>query len=157
MSIFFRRQTKVARRIDSIEDELSDISGRIRALSKDVERQGEAAVQRAGRGLKETGSTAQTRPVVPPPGRTPGVSSAASGASGPEPRTSRGGGRGAAAVKPVQREDEQFASYFMSGGLKREVVEPLRRERSIQRRKALFLLLCLVILVFALLFFRFWG
>lgn len=71
-----------------------------------------------------------------------------------EPRTPHA--RRSGIGRPVPNEDEQFANYFMSGGLKKEVVEPLRRERSVQRGRALFLLLCLAALVFALLFYRFW-
>jgi len=170
MSIFSRRSSKFEKRIDTIEDELSTISSRIKSLAKDVDRQGDAVVQLASQRVIAPASS-KIASTVPPssvsssrPAGGPAVkrfdlkqSHSCNVRGGYAPERNALNETASAAARPVAREDEQFASYFMSGGLKKEVVEPLRRERHIQRRKALFLLLCFVVLLFALLFFRVWN
>ncbi|MEI6808806.1 MAG: hypothetical protein WCN95_08785 [bacterium] len=167
MSIFSRRGSIFSKRVDKIEGELSTISARLKSLSKDVEKQGDAAVERVGE---------YRRSQVVPPARVqsaqvPASKPAADVGTGPaDLQRGRAAGQRAArlderktphesqgvSARSVVGDDEQFANYFMSGGLKKEVVEPLRRERHIQRRRALFLMMCFLALVFALLYFKLW-
>lgn len=168
MSIFSRRSTRLARRIDSIEGELATISSRIKALSRDVEKKGDAIVDRAGsrfitqtqapkavdQASPPTASKMSTEPASRPSDARPVPAGVERGRYVEERRTPRD--FPGATPRPAVSEDEQFASYFMSGGLKKEVVEPLRRERHIQRRKAIFLVLCFAALLFSLLFYKYW-
>ncbi|MEI6218368.1 MAG: hypothetical protein WCP86_05675 [bacterium] len=170
MSILSRRSSKFEKRIDTIEDELSTISSRIKSLAKDVDRQGDAVVQLASQrgGVPVSSKSASSVPLSSASSSRPAgdqairrfdlkQSHACNVREGYNRERNALNEAASAAARPVAREDAQFASYFMSGGLKKEVVEPLRRERHIQRRKALFLLLCFVVLLFALLFFRVWN
>lgn len=167
MSIFSRRGSLFSHRVDKIEGELSTISARLKSLSKDVEKQGDAAVERAG----EYRRLQAVAPARVQPAQVPASKSLIdNGAGSADSQPGRIAGQKAAQVderktphesqdvplRSVVGEDEQFANYFMSGGLKKEVVEPLRRERHIQRRRALFLMLCFLALVFALLYFKLW-
>lgn len=51
---------------------------------------------------------------------------------------------------PQLNGDEQFASYFMTGGLDRQV--PLRQERNTQRNKAIFLMLFFLLILVAVIY-----
>ena len=46
--------------------------------------------------------------------------------------------------------DEQYASYFMTGGLEHQA--PLKHERNVQRNKAIFLLVFFLVILIAVLY-----
>jgi len=170
MSIFSRSNSKLDKRKNRIEAELSTLDDKIRSLSKRMER-GEVAPTLSQPVLRTRSSALPPRDVAPYLPRQQRSSAGRSagelqdGVSYPGAATysdtlvdeghelSRDGS-GDTQDRELARVEQQYAGYFTGGKMKKGAVAPLRRERHLQRRKALFLILCLAMLLFALLFFR---
>ena len=153
---------------------MSSLEDRIRVLSKAVGKQGEVAPPLGGfYSPPRTAAPQAARPAVPQPSASPvvRVRPAPRPAGDPYRLGSQVAGKvlstpGGTVVetKPpavrqaywertTPRDDQQLGGYFPGGGLPAKDV-PLRHERHLQRRKALFTLLFLSLLLFALLFYR---
>ena len=156
--IMAARKTRFSKRVGMLNKELSTVDSRIRKIEREIERHGgrpavpSASVRRASAPMVPRVDDASLPADAPMEGDAFPLSAMPPPVVGMPPRLPD---RELTPERAAPRDDDQFASYFMSGGLK-GTQAPVRQDRKVQRAKVLFLLLCFVLLLFALLFFRVW-
>lgn len=147
-------ETPLQRRLRELEEE----EKALRQNMKLLERQTRAlAAESADLPRAASRSGPRIASTVPRPGyggdadaHPPAVEQAADVAAGDAgaPPAPAPGGRGAAAQRPPAKGDERFASYFASGSFGR--TRPLGHERRVQRNKAIFMVVFVVIVAYVM-------
>lgn len=163
MKLFSRKRTKLSERARDIEREIAEINSEIRILTRHLDNQGEEIVRSGGHApmLPRPSRMDRQAEMMRMPAQVPAAVrettpdlfdttlasreqrlSARSDVSSRLHDMQEASHRGHNAALA---EDERFASYFMSGGLRSNA--PLRQERQIQRNKAIVAIVLLVIVL----------
>lgn len=124
-------------RLSELDRQLGEVGSEIESLTKALQRKGEPLAA----------------PRRPRPGRTGGGRRAGREArGGGGARGGRDGEDGLQAVHPAQWKDRRFASYFMSGNLGPSAPQ-LRRERRLQRNRAIVMIVVVAVVLIGILKF----
>ena len=121
-----RKRARLTQRMRRVTKELSAVDADIRSLSRKI-----------GKRSDELLSSAASPPVLIPSNDTQAGSDVAA-THGNNPRQTK-------------EEDERFVGYLMRDGIRTE--GPLRRERHVQRNKAIFVVVLFVLALFVFLYF----
>jgi cobalamin biosynthesis Mg chelatase CobN len=148
MGLFGNRHTRISKRLRTIEKELTGVNSDICSLTRTVEKNGDEAVSEQLRRLKRRRAT---RLSYSTDKRSAPSSQHVTASPQQQERESEVSAQETPVSGATQGEEEQFASYFMSGGLERQ--EPLRKERHVQRNKAIFMVIFFVIVLILFVYF----
>lgn len=142
-----KRQNKTIldTRLTELDKQIADLDSRIGSLSREARKRGED-VPAAGRAAAVV---RRQHREAPPVAEEP----AAPAAAGPAPREPAGWMEEAAPLSPQpRRQDERFGRLFMSGNLGPSGAQ-LRRERRLQRNRAIVMLIVVFVVLLGLLKF----
>ncbi len=130
MGSLFRKKSVVDRKLEELQKESEKVRNTIKVLDRALKHSDSGA-------LREWGETAAPEPLAPKTSQA--SASMAPGIPPSSPPTSPGGRR------PTQM-DHKFASYLTSGSF--IPASPLREDRSVQKNKAIFMIVIVGVVAF---------